>query len=77
MQVREGDASQVQPKPRRLLACIVEVPQLGPLVFRIPAMRGGAEGEDALFGAALFLVAAGTAFGTITSPKQISLALKL
>ena len=42
-------------------AAIVEVPQFRPLVFRIPDVVGGAEGEHAFLGAASFLVAAGAA----------------
>ena len=48
-----------------VLAGIIEVPELGPLVFGVPAMRGGAEGEDALLGAALFLVAPRAAKGRV------------
>ena len=38
-------------------ARIVKLPQFGPLVLRIPGMVLGAEGKDALLGAAFFLVA--------------------
>ena len=44
---------------------MVDVPQLGALVLGIPAVRCRAEGEDALFRAALFLVAARAAEGRI------------
>src|SRR3546814_3323770 len=46
-----------------VLAGIVEVPQFRALVLGIPAVAGGAEGEDALLRPALFLVAAGAAEG--------------
>src|SRR5437588_12691 len=42
----------------RALAGVVERPELRALLPRVPAMSGGAEREDALLGAALFLVAA-------------------
>ncbi len=38
-------------------ARVVEAPQLGPLIARVPAVRGRAVREDALLGAALLLVA--------------------
>src|SRR5207237_89588 len=44
-----------------VLAGIVEVPQLRPLVLRVPAMIGRPKGKDALLRAALFLVAPRTA----------------
>src|SRR3546814_6675022 len=40
-----------------VLPGVVELPQLRPLVLRVPAMVGRAKGEDALLGAALLLVA--------------------
>src|SRR5439155_10931724 len=40
---------------------VVEVPQLGPLVARIPLAAAVAKGEDALFGARFLLVAASAA----------------
>ena len=40
---------------------VVEVPQLGPLVLRVPLVELVAEGVDALLGARLLLVAAGAA----------------
>ena len=46
-------------------AGVVERPELGALVARVPGMVGGAEGEDALLGAALLLVAAGAAEGRV------------
>ena len=42
-------------------AGVVQVPQLRPLVLGIPAVALGAEGEDALLGAGLLLVAASAA----------------
>ena len=39
------------------VARVVEPPELGPLVLRVPAMLRGAEGEDALLRARLLLVA--------------------
>src|SRR5271165_2245124 len=39
------------------LLCVIEMPEFWPLAFRVPAMAGAAEGEDALFGTALLLVA--------------------
>src|SRR3546814_8527751 len=48
-----------------VLAGIVEVPQFRALVLGIPAVAGGAEGEDALLRPALFLVAAGAAEGRV------------
>ena len=42
-------------------AGVVQIPQLGALVLRIPLAEFVAEGEDALLGARLFLVAAGAA----------------
>src|ERR1035437_8177832 len=46
-------------------ACVVEVPQLGALVLRIPLPGAVAERVDALLGAGLLLVAARTAKGRI------------
>src|SRR4030095_17219322 len=39
-------------------AAVIEMPQLGPLAARIPAMGGAAQGEDPLLGARRLLVAA-------------------
>ena len=47
------------------LAGVVEAPEFRALVLRVPAMVCGAEGEDALLGAALLLVAAGAAEGRV------------
>jgi len=47
---------------------VIEIPQLGPLVLRIPPVAGRAEREDALLGPALFLVAPRTAKGGIEAP---------
>ena len=38
-------------------ASVIDVPQFGALILRVPLMEFIAEGENALFGAALFLVA--------------------
>ena len=46
-------------------AGIVDVPEFGALVLGVPLMELVAEGEDALLGAALFFVAAGTSEGGI------------
>jgi len=40
---------------------VVEVPELGALSLWVPAMTGGAEGEDPLLGTAFFFVTAGAA----------------
>jgi hypothetical protein len=45
----------------RMLAGVVQLPQLGPLVLGIPALLGRAEAEHPLLGPALLLVAAGAA----------------
>src|SRR5205085_1217665 len=42
-------------------AAVVEVPQLGPLVLRVPLVEAVAERVDALLGPRLLLVAAGPA----------------
>src|SRR5512139_1239153 len=47
------------------LAGVVEAPQFGALVLRIPAVLRGAEAEHALLGAALLLVAARAAEGRV------------
>ena len=44
-----------------VVAPVVEVPQLGALVLRVPLAELVAEGEEALLGAGLLLVAAGAA----------------
>src|SRR5579859_3719872 len=44
---------------------IVETPELGALILRVPAVIGRAEREDTLLGAALLLVAARAAEGRI------------
>jgi len=44
---------------------VVEPPEFGALVFWVPAMVGGAERKDALFGAGFFLVAAGSPEGHV------------
>ena len=49
-------------------AGVEDAPQLGPLVARVPAVAGRAVREDALLGAAFFLVAAGAAEGGIEAP---------
>ena len=46
-------------------AGVVKLPQLGPLVFRIPAVVGRAEREDPLFRAALFFIPACAAKGHV------------
>ena len=46
-------------------AGVVDVPQLRTLVFGVPLLELVAEAEDALLGAALLLVATGTAEGSI------------
>src|SRR4029453_11061996 len=52
--VRQGKHADRLP---RVLPRVVEAPELGPLVARIPAMVRRAEGEHPLPGPALFLVA--------------------
>jgi hypothetical protein len=49
----------------RVLARVVEPPELGPLRLRVPAVLGAAEREDALLGARLLLVAPGAAEGRV------------
>src|SRR3546814_11575644 len=44
---------------------VVQVPQFGPLLLRVPAVGRGAEREDAFLGAALFLVPARAAKGDV------------
>ena len=44
---------------------VVEMPQFRPLILRIPAVAGRAEGEHALLGPALLLVAPRAAEGRI------------
>jgi hypothetical protein len=44
---------------------VEDLPHLGALVLRVPAVLGVAEGEDALLGPALFLVAACAAEGSV------------
>ena len=51
-----GDREDADALPLILLG-VVEVPELGPLVLRVPAMACGTEAEDAFLGAALFLIA--------------------
>ena len=46
-------------------AAVVEVPQLGALILRVPLSGGVTEGVDALFGAGFFFVAARTAEGCV------------
>ena len=48
-----------------VLARVVQAPQLGALVLRVPAVLAAAEREDALLGAALLLVAARAAEGRV------------
>src|SRR5262249_36576565 len=48
-----------------VFARIVEPPEFGPLVLRIPTVIGGAEGEDAFLGAALLFVAPRAAEGCV------------
>ncbi len=62
VQLESGKTRMLSPG---ILAGVVELPQLRPLVLRIPAMLCGAEGEDALLGAALLLVAARAAEGGV------------
>jgi hypothetical protein len=47
------------------LAGIVEMPEFRALVFRVPAMVGGAEREDALLGTGFLLIAAGAAESSV------------
>src|SRR3546814_3818125 len=47
------------------LAGIVETPELRPLIFRVPAVVGRAEGENPLLGPALLLVPPGAAEGRV------------
>lgn len=47
------------------LAGVIHPPKLGPLVFRIPAVVGGPEGEHPFLGAGLFFVPAGAAEGRV------------
>ncbi len=49
----------------RVLAAVVEVPQLGALVLGVPLVLGVAEAEDAFLGAALLFVAARAAEGGV------------
>ena len=44
---------------------VVDIPQLGALVLGVPLVELVAEGEDTLFGTALFLVAAGATEGSV------------
>ena len=44
---------------------VVDIPQLRALVLGVPLVEFVAEGEDALFGTALFLVAAGATEGSV------------
>src|SRR5690606_8562940 len=44
---------------------VVDGPELGPLVARVPAVVGVPEGEDPLLGAALLLVASGATKGGV------------
>ncbi len=43
-----------------IYACVIEVPQFGPLVFWIPLSGAVAKGEDTLLGAGFFFVSAGS-----------------
>ena len=47
------------------LAGVVEAPEFGALVFRVPAVVGGAEGKEALFRTGLLFVTAGAAKGYV------------
>src|SRR5215211_1342226 len=51
-------------------ARVVEVPELRALLLRIPPVLGRTEGEDALLGAALFLVAARPAERRVEAPLR-------
>src|SRR3546814_11723243 len=44
---------------------VVQVPQFGPLLLRVPAVGRGAEREDAFLGAVFFLVTASAANGDV------------
>ena len=46
-------------------AGVVEVPQLGPLIFRVPLPEGVPKREDSLLRARFFLVAAGAAYTAV------------
>ena len=60
-------------------AGIEQPPELGPLIARIPAMARGAMRENALLGAAFFLVAARAAEGRVELPlvQRLAQALRL